>query len=191
MDVSHDAEASLEGGRSLVLQRGNWGRVFRASDAGGLVIGEFDKKQWMREGGPVRWDGVDYEFATKSGWKGTFALSRYGEELAEFKVTGFPTVLVVTPDGKVVGRTSGFRTVAELTAVLDKAPELTRAPATKSTENGKGGAVFDADQAMLRQLGSALSSEPTTHPGMKTTVEVFDADKGLYRKLVTSLDDRR
>ncbi len=94
--LSHDAEASLEGGRSLVLQRGNWGRVFRASDAGGLVIGEFDKKQWMREGGPVRWDGVDYEFATKSGWKGTFALSRYGEELAEFKVTGLKQDVVIT-----------------------------------------------------------------------------------------------
>jgi len=111
--------------------------------------------------------------------------------MAEFKVTGFPTVLVVTPEGKVVGRTSGFRTVAELTAVLDKAPEPTRAPTTKASEGKKGGATFDADQAMLRQLGSALSSEPTTRPEKKTTTDVFDADKGLYRKLVTSLDDRR
>jgi len=112
--------------------------------------------------------------------------------MAEFKVTGFPTVLVVTPEGKVVGRTSGFRTPAELTAVLDKAPAPTAPSAAKATEGKKTAAVvFDADQALHRKLVVALDSGSAAQPGKKVGGEVFDADRELFRKLAVALDGNR
>lgn len=110
--------------------------------------------------------------------------------MAEFKVTGFPTILVVTPEGKVVGRTSGFRTSTELTALLDKAPAPT--PAVKATEGKKSGAVvFDADQSLHRKLVVALDSGPVAQPGKKVVSDAFDADRDLYRKLAVALDGNR
>lgn len=115
--------------------------------------------------------------------------------MAEFKVTGFPTILVVTPEGKVVGRTSGSRTSAELIALLDKAPAPT-APATRATEGKKSGAVvFDADQSLHRKLVVALDSDrtpvPTASPVKKAVSDAFDADRELYRKLAVALDGNR
>ncbi|MBM3980450.1 MAG: DUF255 domain-containing protein [Planctomycetes bacterium] len=38
------------------------------------------------------------------------------------KIEGFPTLILATPDGKVIGRHAGYATVEQLTALLAKAP---------------------------------------------------------------------
>jgi thioredoxin-related protein len=45
------------------------------------------------------------------------------------KVEGFPTLILATPDGKVIGRHAGYATVEQLTALLAKAPAPAPAPA--------------------------------------------------------------
>ena len=42
--------------------------------------------------------------------------------MASFKVTGFPTLLVATPEGKMAGSLPGFQSPAQVIALLDKAP---------------------------------------------------------------------
>lgn len=99
---SYDADAGLADGHPLTFRRTNWSRLHLAESmptmSGGAahVVGQFDKTSWLRERGTVTWAGVDYEFGTKSGWKGTFALSRLSEELVEFKVTGFKQDVQIT-----------------------------------------------------------------------------------------------
>ncbi len=80
---SYDAEAGVAGGQALDFRRTSWGRVHTAS-VGGLETGRFDRTGVWREKGPLRWDGVDYEFEAASSWKATFVLTRYGETLATF-----------------------------------------------------------------------------------------------------------
>lgn len=96
---SYDADATLADGRNLSFRRTKWNRVHLAevntSSGQPHLLGEFDKTSWLRESGPVMWEGVDYEFGAKSGWKGTFALTRHGDELAEIKVTGWKQDLVI------------------------------------------------------------------------------------------------
>lgn len=97
---SYDADATLADGRPLAFRRTNWNRVHLAetptSSGQAHTIGEFDKTSWLREAGIVRWDGVDHDFGTQSGWKGTFALSRHGEELALIKVSGWKQDIEIT-----------------------------------------------------------------------------------------------
>lgn len=93
---SQDAEAELADGTSLLLRSSAWNKHFFADLTTGQHLGAFDRTGWLKDGGTLRWDGVDYEFATKSGWKSTFALRRLGEELAEFAIKGFTQDVVVT-----------------------------------------------------------------------------------------------
>jgi hypothetical protein len=80
---SYDAEAGVTGGQSLTFRRTSWGRVHTALD-GAHEVGRYDKRTVLREKGPLRWQGVDYEFEAASSWKATFVLTRYGEQLATF-----------------------------------------------------------------------------------------------------------
>lgn len=88
---SHDADAEVEDSAPPCGSPAPTGiaPTSRATPAAAPRLGEFHKKTWMKNQGPVTWDGVSYEFRTKSGWKSTFALARDGQELATFKVTAF------------------------------------------------------------------------------------------------------
>lgn len=116
---SYDADAVLASGHLLTFRRTNWNRVHLAEvpTSRGAVhtIGEFDKTSWLRDSGTVSWEGVDYDFGTKSGWKGTFALSRHGVELAELKVTGWKQDIEITlPEAGTAATASSSRPPAGL-----------------------------------------------------------------------------
>lgn len=62
----------------------NWtGRKFEVSDRLPRVRGQHQREGWGNNG-PLEWDDVQYEFASNSMWKGSFALRRHSEELATF-----------------------------------------------------------------------------------------------------------
>jgi thioredoxin-like negative regulator of GroEL len=63
---------------------------------------------------------------------------------------GYPTLVLAAPDGKVVGRHAGYADVAQLTALLRKAPAAKVAPAPGADEVR---ARLDASAAAaLRQI---------------------------------------
>jgi thioredoxin-like negative regulator of GroEL len=48
--------------------------------------------------------------------------NKYPQLTSTLKVEGFPTLIVASHDGKVLGRRDGYADVAELMTLLDKAP---------------------------------------------------------------------
>ncbi len=97
-----DTDARLADGSALTLRATKWNRLFVAETVtDGLhsahVRGEYDKTQWMKERGILRWDGVDYEYGAKSTWKATYDLSRHGEELVEISIKGLKHDVIVMP----------------------------------------------------------------------------------------------
>ena len=114
--------------------------------------------------------------------------------MASFKVTGFPTLLVATPEGKMAGSLPGFQSPAQVIALLDKAPASNAIKPV--AENRKATTKeFDADRSLYRelvvQLDSKRSVSPVTLPTAKSGAEEFDADGALHDKLLGALNGNR
>lgn len=100
---SPDTDAEPVGDGPVRFTRTIWGRTYTATTETGAELGRHDRTTVMRCSGPIRWSGVDYEFARTHNWKNVFTLSRYGEPLATFSPARFGgTILVTTSDTATV-----------------------------------------------------------------------------------------
>ena len=81
--LSSDFVGEAAGVGALAFTR-NWtGRQYTATDATSRVRGHHTRQGWGNSG-PLEWDDVQYEFATHSMWRSSFALRRHSEDLATF-----------------------------------------------------------------------------------------------------------
>ena len=86
---SHDFIGGAAGVGELSLTR-NWKATeYTVRDATDRVRGLHERQGWLRQKGPLEWDDIQYEFGVHSTWKGSFVLSRLGEDLATFTPRGF------------------------------------------------------------------------------------------------------
>lgn len=93
------------GGRTWELARsGFWRVVARATDEGGVVVGEFEPRGGLRRGGTLRWSDREYLLRPSSSWRERYALLADDREL---------TVL----DGKGWGKRPVAVTVHDLALV--------------------------------------------------------------------------
>ncbi len=71
------------GGRTWELaSTGFWRRIVRATDEGGVVVGEFEPRGGFRRGGTLRWGGRDFSLRPASSWRERYALVAGELELA-------------------------------------------------------------------------------------------------------------
>jgi hypothetical protein len=67
--------------------RGFWQPSVRATDADGLVVGEFDPGV-IRRGGTLRWRGHEYTLRPNSGWRERYSLAEGDRELVVLDAKG-------------------------------------------------------------------------------------------------------
>ncbi|HEV3440610.1 MAG TPA: DUF255 domain-containing protein [Gemmata sp.] len=86
-------------------------------------------------------------------------------------IESFPTLVLASPEGKVLGRQVGYADVAQLSALLGKAPTRQETSATNSPRGSAAAGVFAQARAeydggryaeCLRQCGQIIASHPTT-----------------------------
>ena len=126
--------ATAEAGtRTWELARsGFWRTVARATDEGGVVVGEFDPRGGLRRGGTLRWGNREFALRPSSSWRERYALLDGETELALL-------------DGKGWGKRPVAVTVADPTAVepglLLFATFVVRGLAEDASSSGSAGAV--------------------------------------------------
>jgi hypothetical protein len=91
------------GDRWRFAQRGFWGRAVEATDALGVVVGEFEPRTFKR-GGIVRWQGRELALQPASAWRERYALADRTQELAVLDGKGWgkrPVTVTVDDDSAV------------------------------------------------------------------------------------------
>ncbi|MBN9120635.1 MAG: thioredoxin family protein [Planctomycetes bacterium] len=76
---------------------------------------------------------------------------RHPRMVEALKIDGFPTLILASPEGKVLGRHAGYADAAQLTALLSKAPApvVPAAPKQPVEVGGDLGALFPEIAAKL------------------------------------------
>ena len=85
------------------VRSGFWQRVMQATDATGIVVGEFRPRD-LRRGGTLEWAGRELTLRPASSWRERYALADGDEELVilDGKSWGRRPVSVSIPDGQAV-----------------------------------------------------------------------------------------
>ncbi|XVX20356.1 hypothetical protein ACQP1U_00320 [Actinomycetota bacterium] len=92
---SADVDAQAPGGEPMVFRRSAWQTHFHADDAQGRPIGDHPRTDWLHGRGPLTWQSVAYDFVRSSAWKGSYALTRYDEQLALFTPSAFGRTMTI------------------------------------------------------------------------------------------------
>ena len=96
-------------------------------------------------------------------------------------ITGYPTILVASPQGTVLGRQEGFADVAQMTALLNKAPPPAPGEATPAAATAKPEATLTPNRSAAREMldqarmprCESLRREPATLPRTHRDVPVI------------------
>ncbi len=112
-------------------------------------------------------------------------LKRNRELCSQYKVTGFPTIMVMTPAGEVVGGFVGGRaSLADVCAPLDEA--LANAEALKAAEALEGDAQVKALYAVYQQLPEELQDAS----GLRARIAALDeADTTGLRAIIKAKEE--
>ena len=86
-----------------ITRRGIWHQIIEATDAAGLVVGEFRPRD-IRRGGTLRWGGLELALRPVSALRERYALRHWERDLAQF-------------DGKSWGKRPVRITLADLNSV--------------------------------------------------------------------------
>ena len=89
---------------------------------------------------------------------------------AALGVEGFPTLVVATADGKVVGRHAGYADAAQLTALLGKAPAAPPAGArvVRPVAAPAGETAGDAERRLKAEIDAGLAACTPSSPPLST-----------------------
>jgi hypothetical protein len=100
---SRQATAEAGGSSWHVARRGFWQRVIQATDAAGVVVGEFEPRR-LHRGGAVRWAARELTLRPASRWRQRYALADGERELVILDGKGWgrrPVKLTVEDSGTI------------------------------------------------------------------------------------------
>ena len=86
--ASHRATAEAGADRWRFARRGFWQRSIQATDAAGVVVGDFEPRS-LRRGGTLRWLGRELTLRPSSSWRERYALADGDRELAVLEGKGW------------------------------------------------------------------------------------------------------
>jgi thioredoxin-like negative regulator of GroEL len=109
-------------------------------------------------------------------------------------VDSFPTLVLVSPDGKIMGRHAGYADATQLASLLAKAPEASAAPSRSVAAETLAEARADHDAGRYVACLERCEALAGGHPGSPEAAEArrlagaISSDPQKWRKVTAELD---